>query len=413
MTTPFTLARLSLSRRRVQSTVALLSIAFAIATSGVLLRLYRLSQARFSSIAHGGDALVGAKAGDLDTLLGALNLEGPYPGFIPYVLARSLQQPGGIAFADGERTDTTAVRAAIPLVYFADYSGFRVIGTDRSFAHRPEPQDDPILARGRWPQTVGETVLGAEVARSQHLEVGSRITLSPWTGPPPDRGTAVPVAVVGILSPTGSVWDRALFCDLSQAFAVLGASDLGNRSIWKGDVVNYFLLYVDERGYSGVENLINRRSVAQLVPIAPTLRRLRELTGTGTRLSFALCGLILFLGSLCVAAMMLTRFDAMLVQLAVLRALGYRRGELSRWLLWEGALLAAGASLLGGLLDALIFPWVRSLLGEALPPPGVAQVPIWNSAPIWALAGIATLLACTVPLWRLFHQDVHAALKGL
>ena len=77
------LAILNLTRRRVPTFLALLSIAISVGFSGVLLRLYFLSESRFSTLAKGGDAIVGAKSGGLDILLNCLNLEGPYPGYIP------------------------------------------------------------------------------------------------------------------------------------------------------------------------------------------------------------------------------------------------------------------------------------------------------------------------------------------
>ena len=113
--------------------------------------------------------------------------------------------------------------------------------------------------------------------------------------------------------------------------------------------------------------------------------------------------LILLLGGLSVAAMMATRFDAMTVQLAVLRALGYERREIRSWLL-EGAFLGVGACLVGGLADAALFPLIRGMLGTALPPPSIVHSPIYQSFPVWITAIGATTAAVFIPLFRLYQQ---------
>jgi ABC-type lipoprotein release transport system permease subunit len=102
----------------------------------------------------------------------------------------------------------------------------------------------------------------------------------------------------------------------------------------------------------------------------------------------------------------------MSVQLAVLRAIGYARGEIARWLLWEGFLLGLAGCALGALLDGLGFPILRALLNGALPPVELVSSSLSESAVVWLVAVVATTLAIFVPLIRLYRQDVHQALKN-
>src|SRR5689334_19056388 len=98
--TSFRLAILSLIRRRTPTFIAFLAISVSVAFSGILLRLYVLSGARFSGLAKAGEAIVGAKSGGVEILLGALNLEGEYPDFIPLKLYASLAARSGVQFED-------------------------------------------------------------------------------------------------------------------------------------------------------------------------------------------------------------------------------------------------------------------------------------------------------------------------
>jgi putative ABC transport system permease protein len=213
------------------------------------------------------------------------------------------------------------------------------------------------------------------------------------------------------LAQTDSVWDRALFSNLTVAREMLAKIDLGNRSIWGNDVLNYFLVYTEPDGFHNLEALVNKRTVGQVVSIAEEKSRLADLTGTGEKLGLLMTFLIMLVGSFAVMAMMVTRFESMSTQIAVLRALGYKKTEVARWLLWEGLLLGVSACALGAMLDLLIFPWLRAQLGGALPP--TVASPLFQSIPVWIGAIAATVLAVTIPMIRVYGQDVHSSLKGL
>jgi putative ABC transport system permease protein len=409
----FRLAFLNLWRRKTPTLIALLSIGISVACGGILLRLYLLSNSRFASLGKGGDALVGAKAGGIEILLGALNLEGPYPGFIPAKLYFSLKDRKSVGFEDGYKSQPSYVQSVIPFLYFGKYRNYRVIGTDESFLHRPIAEDSLTLARGNWFTGNEEIVVGSEVAARERIQVGDKLIVDRWTGNDPTSASPLTFTVSGVLSPTDSVWDRALYGDLNQAQKVLSESDLAGRSIWKSEVLHYFLIYVSPEGLPALESLINRRTVAQVVSVPAQIESLERLTGTGRQLGLWITALIVLLAGLGVASMMATRFDAMAIQLAVLRALGYERKQIAAWLIWEGKLLGWSACLLGGILDAALFPWLRGLLGATLPPPPLVDSFLWQSWPVWGMAILATILAVVLPVIRIYGQDVHSSLRGV
>src|SRR5690606_404055 len=117
---PFRLAWLNLARNPAASLLAAVSLAVAVACAGLLLRAWSAAESRFASIVRTGDALVGAKADPVDMLLGALNLEGPYPGFIPLRFATLL---------DKQWLEKDLSVHVTPLVFCGHYRGRRVIGT--------------------------------------------------------------------------------------------------------------------------------------------------------------------------------------------------------------------------------------------------------------------------------------------
>lgn len=408
---PLRLAYLSLTRRKTTSLMALIAIAVSVACSGILLRLYLVSESRFASLASGGDVIIGAKSGSLDILLGAYNGEGDYPGFLPISLFESLRAQQNINFSGGVQVRANFVKHIIPFLYFGRVEGFRALGTDESFFKRPAG-DGPRFAGGSIFTNDDEVVIGAEVARDRGVKAGDTLSVETWLPAASPSGLAKSYRVSGVLETTSSVWDRTIFASVASAQARLGEDALGARSIWGNKVLNYFVVYLEPGGYDGLSSLIDQRSVGQVVSIAKAKEKLEALTGTGKRLGVFMTVLILALGGLSVASMLITRFEAMSTQLAVLRAIGFKRQAIGRWLLWEGLLLGLTAVLIGGLLDAIGFPLMRLVLGDALPSPALVPSFIGQSAPVWICALAATVASVFIPLYRVYHQDVHFSLRN-
>jgi len=411
MMSPLRLASLNLIRRRLPTIVALVAIAASVACSGVLLRLYLLSQSRFSGLAHVGDAIVGAKAGGIEILLNSAHLEGSYPEYLPFALFESLRAQQTVHFEDKVAIQPSYIDTIIPFLYFGKYKNHRVIGTNESFLHRPRSDENPVLESGRWASGLNEAVIGSSVTAQEKIKIGDEIEMADWA--PTLAPAMAKLQIVGVIAPTHTVYDQALFSNIQTAQSVLAQIPLGEHSIWGTKVLNYFLVYLKPGGFPALASLVNKRTVGQAVLVDEEKQRLAELTGSGEELGLLMVSLIILLGGLSVAAMMVTRFEAMNMQMAVLRAIGYEKKQLAYWLLWEGLILGGMATVLGLLVDSLLFPTMRDLLGSALPPPEVAQSAIFQSAPVWVMAICATTAASLMPLWRLSRLNIHEQLKGL
>jgi putative ABC transport system permease protein len=410
--TPFRLALLSLTRRKVTSFIALISIALSVACSGVLLRMYELSGSRFATMGDGGDAIVGAKAGGIEILLNSLNAEGNYPDYLPYSLFASLRAQQTVHFEDGAQSQPDYLRLVIPVLFFAKHNGYRVMGTDATFFQRPDSPHAVIVREGRVAQADREIVVGAALAEREHLKLGSEISATSWTSGDTD-GSEIPFKVVGILNRTAKLWDNMSFATVEQAQTVIALAGNLNGSIWGNRVLNYFFVYLKPNGEEALRKLINGRTVGQVAFVSSEKQKLLDLTGTGRDLGFLMAAFIIGLGGLCVAAMLITRFDAMALQIAVLRAIGYGRRKVSAWLMLEGILLGVAACFIGGLLDAALFPMFRAMLGAALPTEELASISIWHSAPVWIAAILSTVVAVVIPLVRFYRQDVHLSLRSV
>ena len=412
---PLQLALRHLTRKKIPTLITLVSIAVAVACGSVLLKLYIMSNARFSTLVHGPDAVLGAKGGGIEILLGSLGLDGTYPDFIPDRLYHTLKDRRALRFEDSSEFSTSMLKNVVPIVYFGTHHNSRIVGTDERFFVSPSPGTGPGLSEGRRFGPFGEVVIGALVSKNEHLAPGDSIDCAAWIGNHQAHADSVPfrLRVVGILKERGDAWDRACFSSMAQAHQVFERTRMESETSWKADVLHYILISLPPGGFAPLADLVNRRTVAELISVDEQMHQLQAITGSGVRLGWSIMILVLFLGSLCVAAVMITRVEAMSLQLAVLRALGFTKWEISRWLLWEGVLLGGCACLAGGLIEGLTFPSIRLALGTFLPAPDVVPCPFYYSAPVWIASLCATVLAVGVPLLRLYRQDVHASLQGI
>lgn len=408
--TPLQLALLDLIRKKASTMIAVASIAVCVACGGLLLRLSILSGSRFSTLVNGPDAVIGAKSGGIEILLESLNLEGPYPDFIPGQLYQTLKH--SIQFEDGTHYDPASLRRIVPIVIFGHYSNLLVLGTDQGFFQQPMRDDAPTLIAGRWFGPGEEVVVGSRVARENGILVGDELPVTAWTSRDNPHPTVFQLRVVGIFQAGSSAWNRACFSSMAEAQRVFRLASGSPDSTSNKDVLHFILAYLRPGGFRSIAGLINRRSVAELISVPEQKARLEELTGTGIRLGLMMTTLVLLLSGLSVAGVMIARFDAMKMQIAVLRALGFSLSEIGKWLLWEGSILAFSASVIGAMAEMIFFPVIRSLLGSALPSDSVAPNHFYYAAPFWVATVIAISVAVFIPFFRMTRQDPHSSLKG-
>lgn len=410
--TSFKLALLNLSRRKVPTIIAIFAIAIAVACSGILLRIHLLAQSRFQTFAKAGDAIVGAKSGGIEIILSSLNGEGEYPGLLPYSLFESLRSGATVKFEDGLQTQSSGLKKVIPFLYFAKFYDYRIVATDESFVQRPAQEDQIKFQEGGWASAVDEVIIGSQVAQEKGLRLGDSISARIWMGSKVFSSKNLEFKVAGIMQPLKSSWDRMIFTNYATSQKSFEGINLSEISIWGPRVLNFYLIYLQPQGFSALEQLVNNRTVGQAVLTQKEIQRLDDLVGIGKDLGMFVTILILALGGLSMASMLITRFEAMTLQLAMLRAIGYQKSKLGSWLLWEGLLLGVSACVIGIIIDAIGFPIVRNLLGDSLPSAEIVGSSIFYSFPVWITAILATTLSVFIPLYRVYKQDVHFTLRG-
>lgn len=204
--------------RKLTTCLTIASVALAVALISSVLTLREETRKRFEDECQAFDLVVGAKGSPLQLVLSSVYFMDTPTGNIPYAEYERL------------KADTEYVKKAFPIGIGDSYLGFRIVGTVRElFDHKWE---NPItgaerapfqLSEGRHFEKNMEAVLGAMVARQTGLKVGDTfVSTHGLIAMPESLGghshANMPYTVVGILKPSASPFDRAVYASLGSVW---------------------------------------------------------------------------------------------------------------------------------------------------------------------------------------------------
>ena len=303
---------------------------------------------------------------------------------------------------------------AEPTALGDSYQGHHVMGVRRSFFvnFRPVSGEPFALASGRVFADDFELVLGAEAARATGLGIGDEISIE--HGTPRQEGThahdTYSYGIVGVLEPTGSAHDRAIFSSLGSAW-ILHAHDRikDERGADAPRTTRADLIPTDRKITGVIASLGPRRAalnqVLQAIRTDPdwtvaqpadTVRRLFEIVGSVDQLLIAMGVAVLLSSGVSIMVALYNSMEQRRRQIAVLRVLGASRRRVFALVLSESALIGLVGGALGVVLGIVSGEVVRGILMARL---GLAVQPslpidgylmmVLATVALSAIAGIA------------------------
>ncbi len=341
---------------------------------------------------------------------------------------------------DGVYAGFVAGGYAIPLA-LGDYFGeFRVVGTTPEFfeklRHGPEVDQVFEFREGRALKTYTpenqyfECVLGSRVAAQSGMHVGD--TMNPTHGDPEGKGHGQGFQVVGILAPTGTPNDRAVLVNLEGFYLLEGhAKPLEEDAIIvppdrDPDDERPPLLMIPEREVTsilvrngnlmfapGMQNRINESGRAQAAaPIGEINKLMSAIVGP---LLSALLVITLITCIVAAFGVLVSIYNSMNDRrrdIAVMRALGARRGSVTWIILFESLIIAIVGGAAGWFLaHAAIFAagsFIEQRTGVQVGLFSVTQYE-WLVLPFVILL---SLLAGIVPAMAAYRTDVGSNLSA-
>ena len=408
------LVRLALASLRSRALTTGLTV-FSIALSVMLLvgvdRLRGAAQAGFSGTLSHTDLIVGARGGGLPLLLSTVFHIGNASNNISWESYEHFARHPAVGWT-------------IPISMGDSYRGYRVVATDGNFyAHYQYRGGRGLrVSVGREPAGLMEVVVGAEVARRLGLGVGRQIVLAHGVE---ERSIlnheATPFTVVGVLERTATPVDRALYITLlgeeAMHFGWTGGTPpaIGEAvpklepAKLKVEQITAFLVGAKSR----VSTLYLQREIdtykgEPLTAVIPAYT-LEELWGlldyADTALSLV-SAMVLVVGLLAMLIALYTALNERRREVAILRAVGVRAGQVFGLFVVESTLIAFVGTVVGvGAVYGLLWGlrgWMENRFGLPVVLGGLSgRVEAYGAA---VVVGGAVL--GMIPAWRAYRNSL-------
>ena len=407
-----TLAGKSLWNRRLTSALVVLAIALSVTLLLGVARLRTQARASFAHTLSGTDLIVGARGGPINLLLYSVFRIGDPTNNVNWTSYRTLATHPQVAWT-------------VPLSLGDSHRGFRVLGTSRDyFQHYRYGRDQPLrFAEGREFEDVFDAVLGAEVADRLGYRPGQSIVIAHGAG---EVSFALhddkPFRVVGILARTGTPVDQTVHVSLEGIEAIhadwrggapipgmrLSAEQVRQLDLTPKTITAFLVGLKAKTAIFRLQREINEFAAEPLLAILPglTLQQLWDLMGLAENALLVVSGLVVLVGLTVMLAALLTGLNERRREMAILRALGARPGQIFALVLGESMALALAGAAFGVLLlqGALLLagPMLQARLGLAIAgwPPSSHELIL-----LAAVLGCG-LLAGLFPAWRAYRYSV-------
>jgi putative ABC transport system permease protein len=235
-------------------------------------------------------------------------------------------------------------------------------------------------------------MIGSDAAHALKRGRGDRLTIA-----------GEPREIVGVIAPSGSLDDAAILTDLGVAQQALG----------RPDAVTMIEVSALCRGCP-IEDMVSQMAAvlphARVAPIRQAVAARERAVLQFSRFAYAISGIVLLVGTVVVLTTMMASVAERTQEIGILRAVGYRRTQVARIILFE----ALAVNLAGGVVGWLVGFGASRALG-----PAMAQ--LTTPVPLDFTLGAAAVLTALVlgaaggsyPAIRAARMDPARALRHL
>lgn len=357
------------------SILTLLSIALSVSLLLTVEQAKRAAQEGFTQSISQTDLIVGARSGPLQLILYTVFNMGNATHNISYETYEDIKK-------------NPSVDWTIPYSLGDGHRGFRVVGTNEDFFKHYHYRGDGSIAlqEGRVLQDLWDVVIGSEVASTLKYELGQKIIVAHGVthGEGIQKHDDKPFTVVGIMKPTGTPVDRAVYMTLEGLEALHvdwkdGAAPTATTSIpadqikkenLKIQTLTAFFL----RTKSRIETLrlqreINTYKAEALLAIIPgvTLSELWQNLSYVEKVLKVISFLVVLVGLMAMLIALTTSLNERRREMAILRSIGASQNQITGLLIFESGFLTLSGIVLGVIFSqgmiALLRPWLATEFG--------------------------------------------------
>lgn len=389
----------SIQFRKISSILTAFSMSLGVALIVTVLVIHGVLSDSFNKSAQGYDLIIAGKGSPLDTVLSTVFYLKPPLGSVSENYLKM--------FRTGQYAHI--VEEAIPVSIGHHFRGATIIGTTREFFTKLK-----FMGGQSYTFAEGENfslddaftaVVGSRAAKKAGLKVGD--TFTPEIAQDVEYGLDhKPFKVIGVLNPTGTPNDNAIFVDIDGFYDMHGheepdehAEDALNSSLQdeprqfsaillmtKQDAVKPEgkavdpnaedfnpAAVLDERSYVNIDAmtlpaLLDKTTDVQAVqPVKEIALLLNNVIGNIQMVLIFLAVLVVLVAGIGMMVAIYNSMSERKQEIAIMRALGARRLTMMSIILLESILLSLGGGLLGLFLGHLLIggmgPWITEYTG--------------------------------------------------
>jgi putative ABC transport system permease protein len=345
------LAYKSLRSRSVTTALTIFSIALSVFLLIGVDRVREGTQKGFEGTLSHVDLLVGARAGSLPLLL--------------YSVFHIGTGSNDISYASYEHfKNHPAVKWTIPFSLGDSFHGYRVVATDDNFYDHYQYRGGQSIriAQGVRADGIFDAVLGSDVAKSLGYHIGQKLVLTHGIEGSFLEHRANPYTVVGILAPTSTPVDHAVYITLYGDEAMhLGwehgapplepvpASQIRKEDLHIDQISSFLLATKSRISTLRLQREINDYKEEPLTAIIPALA-LEDLWGVLNYADVALSlvsAAVLVVGLLAMLTAIYTALNERRHEIAIFRSIGLHRGQIFGLFVLESTFVSAAGVLSG------------------------------------------------------------------
>lgn len=333
------------------SLLTVIGIGLGVALVCAVLALRHESERALSRDAGLYDLVVGGKGSPLQLVLSSVyHLDSP---------------TGNLPYSDFERLrrDSRVLWVA-PVGLGDNFSGYRIVGTESQFFDLPDRNGKAFFtfAKGKVFENRFDVVLGSQVAASTGLGLGDTFfgTHGLVEVPGAEVHRDFPYRVSGILAPTATAQDRAIFGTLESVWEIHETEDRLHSAIQGSALLeghrereaSAILIRLNTPGlrlWMGDEIRKETDGIAA-IPINEILRFQQGIIGPVQQALLFVAAAVVVVSCLTVLVTLHQAAERRRRDIAILRSLGALRREVASLVFAEGLLLTGGGILLGLLL---------------------------------------------------------------
>jgi len=394
--------RRSLQQHRVAGVITAFSIALATALLMTVTSVQYQATRVFVGQGGGFDAVLGSRGSPLQLVLSTLYHMESSPGNLAWKAFLAVR-------------DDPQVAQAIPLAIGDNYKGFRIVGTSPEFF---AAWDKGLkFAQGRvFDPRKGEAVIGSWVAQRGGLKLGD--PFHPYHGLNYDESAqhAEVYEVVGILEPSNSPQDRAIWIPIDGIFRMSGHVLRGQGEEYvpqageqipdeHKEVSGVLLRFKSPQIGMHFDQMINRQGkVATLAwPVARVIHDIFDKLGWMIQIMRLTSFLVLLVAAAAVTASLCNTLHERRREFGILRALGAGRFFVAGVLIVESCWLSVVGTFWGFwvyyVLMSILSHWLRAQTGIQLDPLAI-HPGLWISPCLVLLMGFLSGLLPTFLVYR-------------